>query len=120
MSKSVQFFYEQLIPCAFHVSSLKIQIPRNLVTDTFSSLTSFILILQIVLCAPFPNIMKLVLAIFKDNSLTANKSLSLSNSEEQFYIDYSLSANEIKLSTAEILQISLMYIINNLGPKVEP
>ena len=74
--------------------------------------------------------MELVLVTFSDNLFAENHMWIFSNSalitlislfkslsQQRLFVS---SANKINLNILETLQMSLMYIINNFGPKIEP
>ena len=55
--------------------------------------------------------------IFSNSAFITLRSLSKSLSQQNIFVS---SANKINLNIFETLQISLMYLINNFGPKIEP
>ena len=78
----------------------------------------------------FVKTIKFVLAKFSDNLFIANHTLSLSNSlfivKHRFKILFPdanklvSSANRTNFKISETFFISLMYVINNKGPRIEP
>ena len=77
-----------------------------------------------------PNIMNFVLLTFIDNLFLSNQLFILISSEVILSksccrfspepIIFVSSANKMNLSNWEVLQMSLIYIINSLGPSTEP
>ena len=111
------------VVCGFQLNSASICTPRNFVTYTLSILNSLIVTWQSLLENFFPKTIKFVFVTFSDNLFKANQvcnffssvEINLQVSSKLFPVQNILvsSANMMKFNNLEILQMSLIYKINN-------